>query len=89
VKAVFFKTIVFLFPLDFAEEANDFLLEISPKARLFILAPGVENDVVDCLAEDVVFMTFSLDTSGRMEVEVEEDVGRAVDRGANMIVQVA
>lgn len=87
VKTGFFKTILVWFPrppFDLEAEESDFLLEISPKARRFILAPGVDTEDA-CLAEDVVFIEFSLVTSDRMLVDVEED-GRVVDRCANMMV---
>lgn len=83
-KTVFFKTVLFGFPPDFAAEDIDFLLEMSPKARLLILAPGVDN-VVDFLADDAAFMVFSLETRGRMDVDVDVEDGSAVDRGANMV----
>lgn len=86
-KAVFFKTILFWFPFDFDAEDIDFLLEMSPKARLlFMLAPGVvANDDVECLAEDAVLMVFSLDTTGLNETDDVEEDGNAVERGANMM----
>jgi len=69
--------------LDFEAEVNDFLLEMSPKARRFMLVPGVET-LEEGLLADVLVITFSLDTSDR--TLADEDDGSIVDRCANMVI---